>query len=125
MLGEFHGQRSLVVHAVVELDMTEQLNKHTHMPAVISKAFYFSTTLPTFVCICLLFCFWLPSDMWYLSSQTRDGTHVPCRVQGLNHWTAKEVPKGQIFETGIISNKSEALQHLYVCVSCSVVSDSL
>ena len=48
-----------------------------------------------FVTIVFLFyvlVFW-PQGMWDLSSPTRDGTHTPyIGRQGLNHWTAREVP---------------------------------
>ena len=51
-----------------------------------------------FVTILLIFfyvlVFWL-FGMWDLSSPTRDRTRTPCiGRQSLNHWTAREVPKG-------------------------------
>ena len=40
---------------------------------------------------CYLF-FW-PHNMWDLSSPTRDRTRPPAvEVQGLNYWTAREIP---------------------------------
>ena len=44
--------------------------------------------------------FWLhpPLGMWDLGSPTRDGTCAPCiGRQSLNHCTAREVPRRQIF----------------------------
>ena len=44
----------------------------------------------------------LPDGMWDLSFPTRDQTRFPCLgKQILNHWTAREVPRGAL---GLVSN---------------------
>ena len=71
-----------------------------------------------FVTVLLLFyilVFWL-WEMWDLSSQTRDQTHIPCiRRQSLNHWTAKAVPAFVPF--------LKKISWLYLGKSISVPSD--
>ena len=48
-----------------------------------------------FCCVCVLV-FW-PWGM-YLSSQTRDRTHIPCTGRrSLNHWTSREVSSVSLF----------------------------
>ena len=65
------------------------------------------TLFAEFVTILLLFCvlvFQL-QGMWNLSSLTSDQTRTPSLEAHLNHWTAREVPKGALIQASIQPTK--------------------
>ena len=119
LLGEFHGQRSLAVHGVTELDMTEQLNRHTRMPAVISKAFYFSTTLRTFVSVfCFIFGFQVTCGILVLRPGMELMSPIGCRV------LTTGLPRKSLKDRYLKQESSAISQRLYSTFMCVLFAHS-